>query len=83
LGALRLVDRFSASSRQNTLAATLKKYGVLRRTIYAARSLPDLAYRRKISRQPNKGESSHALKWDLLYAHEGTVRARHLERQTE
>ncbi|MDJ0418584.1 Tn3 family transposase [Rhodococcus opacus] len=25
----------------------------------------------------------HALKRDLLYAHEGTVRARHLEQQTE
>jgi TnpA family transposase len=45
--------------------------------------LPDLAYRRKISRQPNKGESLHALKRDLLYAHEGTVRARHLEQQYE
>lgn len=30
-----------------------------------------------------KGESLHALKRDLLYAHEGTVRAGHLEQQTE
>lgn len=51
--------------------------------IYAARYLADPAYRRKISRQPNKGESLHALKRDLLYAHVGTVRARHLEQQTE
>jgi TnpA family transposase len=78
-----LVGKLSASSRQNALAAALKEYGALRRTIYAARYLSDPAYRRRISRQRNKGESLHALKRDLLYAHEGTVRARHLEQQTE
>jgi len=31
----------------------------------------------------NKGESLHALRRDLLYAHEGMIRARHLETQTE
>ena len=78
-----LVGKLSASGRQNALAAALKEYGALRRTIYAAQYLSDAAYRRKISRQLNKGESLHALKRDLLYAHEGTVRARHLEAQTE
>jgi TnpA family transposase len=78
-----IVGKLSASSRQNGLAAALKEYGALRRTIYAARYLADPAYRRKISRQLNKGESLHALRRDLLYAHEGTVRARHLEQQTE
>lgn len=65
-----LVGKLSASGRQNALAAALKEYGALRRTIYAARYLADPAYRRKISRQLNKGESLHALKRDLLYAHE-------------
>ncbi len=78
-----LVGKLSTSGRQNALAAPLKEYGALRRTIYAARYLSDPAYRRKISRQLNKGESPHALKRDLLYAHEGTIRARHLEAQTE
>jgi len=78
-----IVGKLSASGRQNALAAALKEYGALRRTIYAARYLSDPAYRRKISRQLNKGESLHALKRDLLYAHEGTVRARHLEQQIE
>jgi TnpA family transposase len=78
-----LVGKLSASGRQNALAAALKEYGALRRTIYAAQYLSDAAYRRKISRQLNKGESLHALKRDLLHAHEGTVRARHLEAQTE
>ncbi|MDG3017226.1 Tn3 family transposase [Speluncibacter jeojiensis] len=78
-----LVGKLSASTRQNALAGALKEYGALRRTIYAARYLSDVAYRRKISRQLNKGESLHALKRDLLYAHEGTLRGRHLEQQTE
>ncbi|MGI5170558.1 Tn3 family transposase [Spirillospora sp. CA-253888] len=45
--------------------------------------MSDSAYRRKISRLVGKGESLHARKRDLLYAHEGAVRARHLEQQTE
>ncbi|MEU8138243.1 Tn3 family transposase, partial [Streptodolium elevatio] len=76
------VGKLSTSGRQNALAAALKEYGAVRRTIYAARYLADPAYRRKISRQLNKGESLHALQRDLLYAHEGAIRARHLEQQT-
>ena len=45
--------------------------------------MSDPDYRRKISRQLNKGESLHALQRDLLYAHEGMIRARHLQDQTE
>jgi TnpA family transposase len=78
-----LVGKLSASGRQNALAAALKEYGAMRRTIYACRYLTDPDYRRKISRQLNKGESIHALKRDLIYAHEGAFRARHLEAQTE
>lgn len=78
-----LVGKLSASTRQNALAAALKEYGAMRRTIYAAEYLSDPVYRRKIARQLNKGESIHALKRDLIYAHEGAFRARHLEAQTE
>ncbi len=77
------VGKLSASSRQNTLAAALKEYGALRRTIYAARYLADETYRRKIARQLNKGESLHSLRRSLLYAHEGAIRHRHLAAQTE
>ena len=61
----------------------MKEYGALRRTIYAARYLSDPAHRRKIARQLNKGESLRPLKRGLLYAHQGAVRARHLQEQTE
>jgi len=77
-----VVGKLSASGPQNTLAAALKEYGALRRTIYAARYLSDEAYRRKIARQLNKGESLHALRRDLCYAHEGAVRHRRHEDQT-
>ncbi len=43
----------SSKRQQNALAAAIKEYGALRRTIYAARYLADETYRRRISRQPN------------------------------
>jgi hypothetical protein len=59
--------------RRRVAHPALKEYGALRRTVYAARYLSDPDYRRKISRQLNKGESLHALRRDLLYAHEGRL----------
>ncbi len=78
-----LVGKLSRADRQNSLAAALKEYGAWRRTIYAARYLADETYRRRIARQLNKGESLHALRRGLFYAHEGAVRRRHLDQQTE
>lgn len=78
-----IVGKWSAASRQNTLATALKEWGTLRRTIHSAKYLSDPVYRRKIGRQLNKGESLHALRRDLHYANHGTVRRRHLEQQTE
>ena len=78
-----IVGKLSRADRQNTLAAALKEYGLLRRTIYAARYLSREDYRRRISRQLNKGESIHALRRDVFYAHEGASRRRHLQAQTE
>ena len=52
-----IVGKWSAASRQNTLAAALKEWGMLRRTIHTAKYLSDPAYRRRITRQLNKGES--------------------------
>lgn len=78
-----IVGKLSRADRQNTLAAALKEYGALRRTIYAARYLSREDYRRKIARQLNKGESMHALRRDMFYAHEGAIRRRHLQQQTE
>ena len=65
------------------VAAALKDWGRMRRTIHAARYLSDPVYRRKISRQLNKGESLHALRRDLHYAQQGTIVRPHLADQTE
>jgi TnpA family transposase len=78
-----IVGKWSAASRQNTLAAALKEWGMLRRTIHLAKYLSDPVFRRKISRQLNKGESLHALRRDLHYAQQGTITKPHLEQQTE
>ncbi len=78
-----IVGKWSASSRQNTLAAALKEWGMLRRTIHTARYLSDPVYRRKISRQLNKGESLHSLRRDLHYAQQGTITRAHPAEQTE
>ncbi|GII94365.1 DDE transposase [Sinosporangium siamense] len=78
-----IVGKWSAASRQNTLAAALKEWGMLRRTVHLAKYLADPAFRRKISRQLNRGESLHALRRDLHYAQQGAVTRPHLEQQTE
>nr|WP_260423281.1 transposase [Streptomyces spectabilis] len=78
-----IVGKLSASSQQNALAAALKEYGAIRRTIYAAKYLSDPVYRRKIARQLNKGESLHALRRQLHYAREGKGTRRQPEQQNE
>ena len=47
------------------------------------RYLADETYRRRISRQLNKGENLHTLRRSLAYASEGAIRRRHHEQQTE
>ncbi|MEV4247710.1 Tn3 family transposase [Streptosporangium canum] len=78
-----IVGKWSAASRQNTLAAALKEWGRMRRTIHAACHLSYPVCRRKISRQLNKGEPLHALRRDLHYAQQGTIVRPHLQDQTE
>ncbi len=78
-----VVGKWSAASRQNTFSAAVKEWGRMRRTIHAARYLSDPVYRRKISRQLNKGESLHALRRDLHYAQQGAIVRPHLQDQTE
>lgn len=78
-----LVGKLSASSRQNALAAALKEYGALRRTIYAARYLSDPAYRRKIARQLKQGRVAARPQTRPALCPRGRRPRRHLQEQTE
>jgi TnpA family transposase len=73
----------SAKRQQSTLAAAMKEYGLLCRTLYAVHYLCDETYRRRIGRQLNKGENVHSLRRALAYAHEGALRRRHHAAQSE
>ena len=73
----------SSKKQQNTLTSTMKEYGLLRRTIYAARYLADETYQRRIGRQLNKGENIHTLRRNLAHAHQGKLRRRYPEQQSE
>lgn len=77
-----VVAKLHASGHRSALAQALVEYGGLIRTVFALRYLADDAYRRRIGRQLNKGESLHALRRDLFFAHDGAVRRRHREAQT-
>ena len=75
-GALVVGKLCSSTRLQIAIAAAIKEYGALRRTVYAARYLVDETYRRRIGRQLNKGENVHSLKRMLAYAGEEGVRTR-------
>lgn len=73
----------STKRQQNVLAAAIKEYGALRRTVYAARYLADETCRRRIGHQLNKGENVHSLRRSLVYAGDGSLRRRQHEQQSE
>ena len=71
-----LIGKLQASERQNQLTRALLEYGRLVRTIFVLRYLADEALQRRVHQQLNKGESLHALRRRLFFAHEGHVRRR-------
>ena len=78
-----LIAKLHASSRQSALAKALHEYGRLIRTLYVCRYVTDAELRRRVRRQLNKGESLHALRRDLFFAHQGHVHRRHLDDQVD
>jgi TnpA family transposase len=76
-----LITRLQGAGRSNQLTRALQEYGRLAKTIFILRYLESEDYRRRIGRQLNKGESVHALRRFLFFAHEGQVRRRHADDQ--
>jgi TnpA family transposase len=77
-----LVARLQASARQHPLAKALLEYGKLLRTLHALRWFTDEAFRRRIGRQLNKGESLNDLRRFIAYADAGKEKYRRHEDQT-
>ena len=78
-----VLRRLHAARRHGSLARATLEYGRLVRTLFVLRYLADAELRRRIGRQLNKGETLHSLRRQLFFAHEGHVRHRHHEGQTE
>ena len=77
-----LITRLQAGSRQHPLAKALIEYGKLQRTNHALRWFTDEAFRRRISRQLNRGESLNGLRRYLFFANRGEIIHQRQEDQT-
>ena len=69
--------------QQNALAAAIKEYGALRRTVYAARYLADETYRRRIEPAAEQGPEPARAQAVLAYANEERSAGRYHEQQAE
>ncbi len=69
-----IVQKLQAYPRQHPLLRALQEYGRLPKTIHILRWYADLANRRRLNRQLNKGEALHSLRSELRFANEGKVR---------
>jgi TnpA family transposase len=79
-----LVARLQACARQHPLAKALIEYGKLQRTNHALRWFTDQAFRRRIGRQLNRGESLNALRRYLFFAQDAEItHANHHDQTTE
>lgn len=76
-----LIGKLQASPRRNALTRALQEYGRVAKTLFVLRYLGSETYRRRIGVQLNKGESLHALRRFLFFAHQGQVRRSQLEDQ--
>ena len=82
VSAALLITRLQAGSRQHPLAKALLEYGKLLRTAHALRWYTDEAFRRRIGRQLNRGETLNDLRRFIFYAERSKIRHRQLEDQT-
>jgi len=77
-----LITRLQAGARQHPLAKALIEYGKLQRTNHALRWFTDEAFRRRIGRQLNRGESLNALRRYIFFAQQAEISHRHHDDQT-
>lgn len=76
-----VLTKLQAFPRQNALARALQEYGRLVKTLFVLRYLQQPELRKRVGHQLNKGESLHALRETVHFAHHGDVRHRQLADQ--
>ena len=69
-----IIQKLQAFPRKNVITRALQEYGRLIKTIFILKWYEDEAYRRRISRQLNKGEALHSLRSYLSVANQGIIR---------
>ena len=69
-----IVQKLQAYPRQHPIMRALQEYGRLIKTIHILRWYSDLANRRRLNRQLNKGEALHSLRSELRFANQGKIR---------
>lgn len=71
-----ILHRLGSYARQNSVHQALAEIGRVHKTIHILKTLDDEEYRRRMGRELNKGEASHALSRFLCFGKEGHLRGR-------
>ena len=71
-----ILHRLGSYARQNSIHRALAEIGRVHKTIHILKTLDDEEYRRRMGRELNKGEASHALSRFLCFGKEGHLRGR-------
>ena len=71
MSASLILHRLGSYARQNSIHQALAEIGRVHKTIHIPKTLDDEEYRRRMGRELNKGEASHALSRFLCFGKEG------------
>ena len=71
-----VLHRLGSYARQNSVYQALSEIGRVQKTIHILKTLDDEEYRRRMTRELNKGEASHDLSRFLCFGKEGVLRGR-------
>lgn len=71
-----VLHRLGSYARQNSVYQALSEIGRVQKTVHILKTLDDEDYRRRMSRELNKGEASHDLSRFLSFGKEGALRGR-------
>jgi TnpA family transposase len=76
-----ILNRLGSYARRNSIHQALAEIGRVHKSMFILRYLDDEEYRRHISRELNKGETSHGLSRFLCFGKDGAIRGREFQDQ--